>query len=157
MNPQSTILGPSGSKLVEFGSQKAWLLRQKGDVIASFQWMDIGHESGEPQACMCLFPANRTHETGAYVLPQEEAYRMATNKGNPTPHTMGAAFKYCSITGKFPDKSTVHRVMDVILENLPDLINMPNSQPLGLHAKKAIQGVEVSLKVNDKVAHEVLI
>jgi len=154
---QPSILGPSGNRMVEIGSQNSWLIRSKGDIVASFQWLDIGHESGEPQACMCLFPKHRTADTGTYALPQEDAWRFADNKGNPTPHLMGAAFKYCKATGKFPDKSTIHRVMDVILENLPDLINMPSSQPAELNQAKAIQGIEVSLKKDGKVIHEALV
>ena len=94
---------------------------------------------------------------GAYVLPQEQAWRFADNRGRPTQHLMGAAFKYCAATETFPDKSTIHRVMDIVLDGLPDLINMPSSQPSELDRKKTLQGIEVSLKIGDKTFHEAVV
>ncbi len=153
----SPILGQSGRPIVEFGSANAWLVRTKGDIVCSFQWMDIGDESGIPQAVMALYPVNRRMNGGAYVLPQEQAYRFADNKGRPTQHLMGAAFKYCSVTETFPDKSTIHRVMDIVLDGLGDLLKMPSDQPQTLAPVKQIRGIEAELKVNGQTIKEVLL
>jgi hypothetical protein len=154
---QSSILGPSGNRMVELGSQSSWLIRQKGDIVCTFQWLDIGDESGEPQPCMCLYPVNKRMESGAYVLPQSETYRFADTKGNPTPHLMGSAFKAATAMGFFPDKSTIHRIMDIVVDGISDLVKMPSYVPTEVTKKGPIQGIEVTLKAGDKVIHEALV
>lgn len=150
-----SILGPSGSQLVELGGERSWRTRVKGDIVVSFQWLDIGGEDPEP--CMCLFPANRRMDTAAYVIPQRHAHAYATSDGGATPQHVGTAFKAAIHMEFFPDKTTVHRIMDAIVENMPDLIEMPSDQPGALDIKRAILGIEATAKVNGRtVVSEVL-
>lgn len=142
------ILGNNGRRLVEFGGSRAWLQRTKNDIVCSFQWLDIGGE--EPSACMCLFPTTLRMNGGTYVIPQENAHAFGTPNGHPTPHLIGAAFKAAVQMGFFPDKTTVHRIVDVVIEGLPDLIRMPSSQPETLAIKRAVQGIEVNVGANGK-------
>ena len=151
----SSILGPNGSRLVEMGGERAWRVRTKGDIVVSFQWLDIGGE--EPEACMCLFPALRRMETGAYVIPQANAYAYATRDGGATEQHVGLAFKAAIHMGFFPDKSTIQRIMDAVVENIPDLIEMPSEQPGALNIKRAVMGIEATASVNGRtIVSEVL-
>jgi hypothetical protein len=151
MTTQS-ILGPHGTPMVELGGERAWLQRIKGDIVCSFQWLDIGLE--EPHPCMALFPAMRRMDTAAYVIPQRNAWAYATRDGNATPEHLGVAFKAALHMGFHPDQSTVHRIMDIIVEGIPDLVRMPSDQPASLHVARVLMGIEASAKVNGKVVKE---
>lgn len=152
----ASILGPSGSRMVAFGGNTAWKQFTKGDIAVSFQWINTATDD-EAQPCMCLYPANRRAEAGAYVLPQGEAWRMVNRNGNPTQHLMGAAFKAAYALGSFPDKSTVHRIMDIVWEYMPELVKMPSTAPEDLLVKAPVQGIEVTVKQNDKPIVEAVI
>ena len=156
MNTSSTVslLGPRGTPMVELGGDRAWLVRTKGDIVCSYQWLDIGEE--EPSACMVLFPAARRLDVQPYVIPQENAWRFADRNGHATPHAIKAGFVAACDMG-FPDRSTVHRIVDVILDGLGDLVRMPSSQPHDLHVERAVLGIEARGTINGHVvAEEVL-
>lgn len=148
----ASILGPSGMPMVELAGERAWLIREKGDLIISMQWIDCGGE--EPDPCMCIFPAARHMDTAAYVIMQRDSWAYATNRGDATPHLIGAAFKAALHIGMFPDKSTVHRIVDAVLENLADLIRMPSSQPASLDVARRTLGVEYRASVNGRTFTE---
>lgn len=152
----SGILGPKGSPMVEFGSTRAWRVYTKGDIVCSFQWIDIGHESGEAQPCMCLYKATPSADRGVYVIPADNAHAFATNKGGATEQLLGSAFKAAVQMGFFPDRFTVKRIIDVILDAMEDLIRMPTAQPAALDLKAPTMGIEVSVKQGDRVIHEAL-
>jgi len=151
----ASILGPNGQRMVELGGERAWLTRTKGDIVVSFQWLHIDELDREaPVPCMCLFPAVRHMDTAAYVIPQRNAYAYASNRGGQSPALVGLAFKACAHMGFFPDRMTVHRVMDIVLENLADLIKMPSEQPGALDIKRRVLGLEASARVNGKTLIE---
>jgi hypothetical protein len=148
----ASILGPRGTPMVELAGDRAWLKRTIGDFVCSFQWIDIGEET--PSACMALFPANRHMDVAAYVIPQRNAWAYADNRGEPTRDLVGAAFKAVVHMGLFPDRMTVKRVIDIIVEGLPDLVKMPSEQPQSLHVARALLGIEASAEINGKRFHE---
>lgn len=151
----ASLLGPNGQRMVELGGERAWLTRTKGDIVVSFQWMHIDEIDNEaPVACMCLFPAMRHMDTAAYVIPQRNAHAYATNRGGASPALLGLAFKACTHMGFFPDRMTVHRVMDIVLENLADLIKMPSEQPGALNIKRLVMGLEARATLNGKTLVE---
>lgn len=156
-----SILGMSGRPMVELGGTHAHKQFVKGDFVASLQWLDLGPQgAGDgPEPVLCLFPKLRRAETGAFVVPQAKAFEYCDSKGNPTPYLLGAAFKACLIMGFEPMKDTVHRVMDVICECLPDLVGMPSIVPDVVAARQAapVRGIEISAKVNGKVIKEAVI
>ena len=153
---QPLILGQNGQRMVAFGGPECWKVARKGDVAISFQWLDTGHESGEDQPCMCLYKANATSRSGAFVIPQEASYHYANRRGDPTAHLFAAAFKAAVQMGFFPDQSTVNRVVDIVVEYLPELVRMP-SAPVRPIKNPLTQGIEVALKLDGKTIHEALI
>jgi len=154
----ASILGPNGQRMVELGGERAYLTRTKGDIVCSMQWIQIDEVDREaPSACMCLFPAMRHMDTAAYVIPQKNAHAYATRDGGQSPALMGLAFKAAVHMGFFPDKSTVHRIMDIVLENIPDLIRMPSEQPGSLNIARLVRGIEAKATVNGKTFNEELL
>ena len=153
-----SILGPNGQRMVELGGERAWLQRTKGDIVCSYQWMHIDEiDRDAPIACMCLFPAMRHMDTAAYVIPQANAHVYAANDGAASPELAGLAFKAAVHMGFFPAKTTVHRIMDIVLDGLPDLIKMPSEQPNALEIKRALHGIEAKATVNGKTFNEALL
>lgn len=149
----SSILSVSGRKITEIGGEKVWDQRTKGDIVISFQWLMVGGK--EAQACMCLHPLiPKLDGGGAYAIPQENAYEYADANGNPTPHLLMAAYNAAVSMGFFPDKSTVFRIVDIIVDGLADLIRMPSDAPGAFDVDKIVSGIEATIKVNGRVMHE---
>ena len=154
----ASILGPNGQRMVELGGERAWLTRTKGDIVCSFQWLHVDEVDREaPVACMCLFPAVRHMDTAAYVVPQTNAWAYASSDGGPTPALAGLAFKAATHMGFFPDESTIFRIMDIVLEGMPDLVRMPSEQPGTLDIKRLVHGIEARATVNGKTFNETLL
>lgn len=155
------IIGTSGRPMVELGGTFVWRQFIKGDLVISFQWLDLREQgAGDgPEPVMSIFPAHRRVDTGAFVVPQAKAFEYLDSKGNPTPYLLGAAFKACVAMGSEPDKSTVHRIMDAIYEALPDLIKMPSAAPAEIanRQKRVVRGIEATATVNGHVVQEAVL
>lgn len=149
----ASVLGPSGSKFVELGGERAWLQRTIGEFTCSFQWLDLD-DGEEPQPCMCIFKASRMLDVVPYVIPQRNAYAFADKSGGPSPHAIGAAFKACVTMGTFPSNDTVRKLLDIIVEGIPDLIRMPSDQMVGLDVKRTFYGMEATAKINGRTVRE---
>lgn len=155
----ATILGPAGTPFVELGGERAWRQRVIGDIVVSYQWLDLralgdAAAEPEPEPCLCLFPAFRRLETGAYTIPQRNAYAYVDNRGNPTPQLLMSAMRAADTLGFDPnDRAAVKRMIDVIVEGIPDLIDMPSEQPGALGIKRAVRGVEVEVKAGGRAMH----
>lgn len=148
----SGILGPRGQNWVALGGERCHKQWVKGDIVATLQWLDIGKK--DPSACLVLFPATLKLDGGAYAIPQENAWEYADNKGNPTPHLLVAAHNATVSMGFFPDKATVFRVVDLIVEGLPELVRMPSDQPAAFDIKRAVHGIEATAKINGHIVHQ---
>lgn len=129
---------------VMLGGEKAWKVYQKGDIVCSFQWVN-----GEP--AMCLYPKNPSSlNPGAFVLPLESVFKYANSKtGAPTQHCIAQAAKAAEVMGFFVDRFTIHRIVDVIMDGLIDLIEMP-PEPTGLNAQDTRSVGELIIKVDGK-------
>ena len=152
----ASILGPSGSPMIELAGERAWITRTIGEFICSYQGLDL-QDGEDPQACMCIVRANRALDVVPYVIPQRNAFAFADNRGNPTPHALGAAMKAAITMGTFPAQDTVRKIVDIIVEGIPDLIKMPSDQPASLEVARMLLGIEAHAAVNGKtIAAEVL-
>lgn len=136
---------------VQFGGDTAWKKFKKGDICVAFHWVN-----DEP--AMVLYPANRLiHKAGAYIIPLESAYQYAHNNGHPDlVYMREATLKAASVMGfHSPDKHLLHRIIDVIVEYIPDLISMP-PVPVDMTIEKAVQENvgELSIKVDGETRFE---
>lgn len=148
----SGILGPRGQDWVALGGERCFKQWVKGDIVATLQWLDIGEK--EPAACLVLFPGTLKLDGGAYAIPQKNAWEYADSRGNPTPYLLTAAFNAAQSMGFFPDKTTVFRIVDIIVECMPELIRMPSDQPAAFDIKHAVHGIEATAKINGHVVHQ---
>lgn len=155
-----TLLGPSARPLVALGGANAWRQRTIRGVICSFQWLDLTEDGLEATTpCMCLFRPQAA-ERGAYVIPQVNAYQFANRQGGHTAHLATSAFAIAETLGfDIRDRSAIRLCMDIILEGLPDLVDMPSEPPASSDAivKSFLHGIEATARVNGRKVHEELL
>lgn len=158
-----TLLGPSARPMVALGGNNAWKQRTIQGVVSSFQWLDLsgyGSPFESANAAMCLFNPRRNMDRGAYVIPQQNAFLFGTREGNPTPHLATSAFAAAQQLGfDMRDRSAVRKIMDIIIEGLPDLILMPSTPPNSTEVivRDAVLGIEAVARVNGVKVHEELL
>jgi hypothetical protein len=156
------VLGPRGLPMVNLAGERSWKQFTKGDMVASLQWIDVQafdphFEHEGPQPCMCLFASHkRTIEQSAYVIPQANAFKYAKSNGTGFPPAFLMAVRNALIEMGFDanDKHAAHRLLDLVVECMPELIAMPSEQPKDLHVARQIAGIEVAVKVNGKTVHQ---
>lgn len=155
------ILGRSGRPMVCLGGQAAYRQYRKGDLVASLQYLDLGDKDRGPEPVMAIFKADVHSDAGAFVISARRAHEYADSRGNPTPDLMLASIRCCEALGMFPDRFTAARIVDLIVDGLPDLILMPtlpSQDTLDIIAPKAApQGIELTAKVNGKTFKEALL
>jgi hypothetical protein len=165
MDHTPTLLGPTARPLVALGGASAWRQRTIRGIVCSYQWLDLRAHGADdtPEnanaACMCLFRPGSMGR-GAYVVPQANAFHYGDNRGNPTPHLAKAAFLAAEQLGfDMRDKHAIQQVMTIILEGIPDLIDMPSEAPNHAETmvKRAVHGIEAVAKVNGKTVHSELL
>lgn len=145
--------------MVELGGERAWRQRVIGDVVCSYQWLDLRSAcdesaDGEPEPCMVLFPAFRRMDAGAYTIPMRNAYAYVDTKGNPTPQLLKSACLAAESLGfDMNDKHSITRMVDIICEGIPDLIDMPLEQPAALEVKRHNLGIEVTASAHGRAMH----
>ena len=153
----SSILTPRGQTWVEIGGERSWgEQRVQGDIAVSYQWLNIPGQR-DPQPCMVLFPTVMKMDGGAYAIPQANAHEYGDRRGNPTPYLLTAAYNAAQTMGFFPDQFTVFRIVDIIIDALPDLVRMPSDQPARLDIKAPTIGIEATAKVNGQAIHQEVI
>lgn len=158
-----SLLGPRGMPLVELGGERAWRQYTKGDMVCSLQWLDLQSQDeafpeAGPIACMVLYHAFRRLETGAHVIPQRYAYLYGASEGKPTFHFFRAVCDACETLGfDRNDKAAQHRMMDLVIGAMPDLILMPSEQPGALEVQRHRLGIEVTVKAAGKTLHSEVI
>lgn len=135
--------------MIELGGAKAWQVKVKGDVVIAYHWVN-----NEPAMCLYKKGAMMVNRPGSYVIPLESAFKYADSKtGMPTPYAVQQAAKAAEVMGFFPDRSTVTRIVDAILDGLIDLIEMP-PEPAGLNRKDTDAVGEILIKVGGKTIKE---
>jgi hypothetical protein len=146
------ILDITGKKMVMLGGEHVWRQRITGDVVSEFKWID-----GEPH--MILYRAVPTTKTGAYLIDMNDAHKYADSRsGGPSPTLMQDAIAACKAIGFYDDKFAVMRVMDIILDGLPDLLAMPPEPKASEIANRPTTGNdEISIKVNGQTVIEAVV
>lgn len=131
------------------GGPKAWKVRQHGDIGVSFQWVN-------EEPAMILFPALRSLPgAGAYVIALSVAHKYADSKsGEPTPYLVRQSVAAATQLGFSPtDTFAARKLAGIIVDSLPDLIDMP-PEPTGLNEAQQRTIGELAIKVDGKTVHE---
>lgn len=104
------------------GGEKAWKKYRRGDIGIAFHWVN-------EEPTMVLFPINRPG-AGAYALGLSSLHRYVQSNGYPDLETLiPAAHKAAEVMQLAPTKTTLHAIVDAVLDAAPDLVDMPPAQP----------------------------
>lgn len=98
---------------------KAFLTRQHGDLLAVYTWVDS-------ERALILIPAYRKGASW-YIIKDSAAYKY-DNDGYLTRQCRIAA----EVLGMEPSPNNWFKLANVIIEGLPDLIEMPSAPDPGL-------------------------
>lgn len=123
---------------VLIGGDQAYLQRVIGDFVVSYQWVN-----DEP--AMIIWPKiKRTLTNGAFVLALSSAYKY-----DDPQYLIVQSIEAVKYLGFEPLKSTVHKMADIIIEGLPDLVMMPPAKPMEKPKNQEIAG-EMIIKVDGR-------
>lgn len=134
---------------VQIGGSKAWKVRSHGDINVSFQWVN-------EEPAMILFPARRTLPgAGVYVICLSAAFKYADSKtGGPTPYLVRASMAAAQQLGFMStDTFAARKIAEVIVDSLPDLIDMP-PEPQQFNQEQAQAIGEMAIKIDGQTVHE---
>ncbi|MBP6733360.1 MAG: hypothetical protein KA142_01470 [Chromatiaceae bacterium] len=134
---------------VLIGGERAWRKRRLGDLGVAYQWVN-----GEP--AMILFPATRpAYRAGAFVICLSAAHRYAGADGHPNlGYAIPQAYDAARVMGLSLERGTVRKIIDAIVEGLPDLVEMP-PEPIWAKDDKPMPVVgELSVRQGGRVVIE---
>jgi hypothetical protein len=128
------------------GGEKAWKIKQYGDVVASFQWVN-------EEPAIILFPRKKQAFTrGAFVVALSALHQYVNSDGYPnTDYLIPQSAKAADFMGMEVTQFSVKQIADAILDSAEDLVRMP-PEPPGMTEKQHNQAVgEAKIMVDGKV------
>lgn len=109
--------------------------------VVIFSYADINGNS-VPVMALC-----GKRSKSSYLIPLDNAHQFADSiSGEPTDYLMMAAFTIARVLNLGTDRFIVHEICDAIVDNLPDLIEMPPAPQITqkqLLAKAEQQGLVI--------------
>ena len=135
------------------GGDRAWRRFRKGDIAVALHWVN-----GEP--AMVLFPAHmtesRVRRIVPFVIPLSVGHEYVASDGHPNlMRALQGATEAAICLGMQPELSVVHRIIDAIVEAIPDLVAMP-PEPTALQRVDQGPAVgELSIKVDGQTVKEI--
>jgi hypothetical protein len=121
--------------------RKAHLVRHHGEIMAIFTWIN-------QERAMVLVASRRPPGSPWYCIMESAAYLYADESGNPTRRLIESAAKASEVLCLNQTNYAVKKIVDIIVDGLPDLIKMPSAPPNEL-AKHAIG--EMQLRANGEL------
>lgn len=119
------ILGPNGKSYTVVGGDAAFRKFWKHDIAVSMQWYTNEDEWLDEEPCMFISCPSRSK--AAYIIPLRDLHQFVTGAGNyDARNAAEVALRIANHIGVDPtSRSSMHAIMDVLYENLPDLLKMP--------------------------------
>lgn len=147
---RSTLLHASGREMVALGVNSFRIFR-KGDLIVELKWVN-------EEPVMLLYKQTLGTNSTAYMLEHKDAYQYAQSDGNATKDmVIRLAANAARALGAEHDKDTRIRIMDAILNFMPDLLMMPPPPKQIVLADQPTGENELSVKVNGVTVAEAMV
>lgn len=102
--------------------RKAYRVRQHGQITAIYTWMRLPDET-EPERVLILLATHRSAKNPWFIIREPLAHVYGTDDAQ----LMASAVRACHVLGIEPSRTAAGRVASIILEGLPDLIEMPSA------------------------------
>lgn len=148
---KSSIMHPAGHQMVMLGGD-VYDQRKTGDIISEFKYVD-----GEP--VMLIYKNTLGRNSKAFMIEMTDAYLYAQSNGAPTKRLVNTlCFGAAKALDSLYDKATVHRLIDVIVDGLADLLKMPpEPKELEIANRPSSGNDEISIKINGQTVIETVI
>lgn len=124
--------------------------KKYGDFVVFFKHIEFKDNQGRMEPCMII---RSPRYKRSFIIPMENAHLYADSiSGEPTKELVMLAVTVAKCIGIGDSKSNCYRVASAIVDNLPDLIEMPPHE--GVTQKdieRKAEKSELVLTVNDQV------
>ena len=148
---RSQLLHASGKRMVMLGGD-VYDQRTKGDVIYECKWVD-----GEP--VLLIYKRTLGSNSPAYMIEMADAHKFALSSGYATKELMS---KYCfeaaKAVGSEHDKATIFRMIDVIVDGIDILLQMPpEPKEIEIANRPSSGNDELAIKIDGKTVIETVV
>lgn len=146
------VLDISGKPMVMLGGEYTALRHVSKGIVTEYTW-----RGGEP--VMILFKESVATKQGAFLIELKDAFNYANSNGHMSTDLIKHAIQAAAALGYDPnDKFAVRKIMDTILDGLPDLVAMPPCPEELAKREQVGQGRnEMTLKLDGKTILEGLV
>lgn len=143
-----------------WGGPKCYRRRRFKDFMIFFEWFDPEKmEVGQGEPTLVITRAHRfalSGNRGSVLIPLNAAYKYADSKsGGPTRWMAEFAVGACHELGLEPSPLNAHKIIDAVVEHLPDLLRMPPApHPDKFASRQAAPAGELEVLVDGKTVLE---
>lgn len=123
--------------------------KRHGEVCTFYQYIETDYDKeGEP--CLCIGNNSRlAQKRRAWVIPLSEAHRYADSmSGGPTADLVETTIKISQMLHLAPSRQLYFKLVDIILDAIPELLRMPPRPPEDARAKIENAVERQGLKIN---------
>lgn len=106
-------------------TSKAHLVRQHGDLIAIYSWIN-------DERALILVPAYRKGAPWFCVM-ESASFSWDDEDPRNVPQVVRKSLKACEVLGIEPTPQNARRIAQIVIDGLPDLIRMPSAPPVEYH------------------------
>lgn len=132
----SPILTQDGKAVANFGGDLAWKQRTHRDYVVSLEWRRDPDRPKRTDGVMAIWSAHGV-DRGAWVITRRGIMKFCDSNNRPTRHAFEQAFEALPLLGRAPLQMEVNHLVDVVMEHVDDLVQMPSTPP---QVKQALRG-----------------
>jgi hypothetical protein len=125
----SPILTQDGKAVANFGGSQAWKTRPVKDYMASWEWRIDPDNPKRTDGVLVLWTSHGDPERGVWVISRRAAGLFSDPHNRPEPHAFKEAWEALPVLGRNQIKLEVHHLVDVLMDCIDDLVQMPRTPP----------------------------
>jgi len=145
----SPIVTQDGRAVVNFGGDLAWKQHTHRDYVVSLEWRRDPDNHKRTDGVMCIWPAHGT-DAGAWVITRRGIMLFCDSNNRPTRHAFEEAFKALPLLGRAPLQMEVNHLVDVVMDHVDDLVQMPSTPPKVREALREAPMFEIIRRDGDR-------
>jgi hypothetical protein len=107
--------------------------RRFGDILVRFHYINLTPQEigAEHEPAIFVTRPEWSGAHSAYVIPESTAHQWVSSgkQGGPSAHAIHESARIARMLGLTVDRRTVFRIVEAVLDCIPDLLDMPPWQP----------------------------
>lgn len=145
----SPILTQDGKAVANFGGDLAWKQHTHRDYVVSLEWRRDPDNRKRTDGVMCIWSAYGV-DRGVWVITRRGIMKFCDSNNRPTRHAFEQAFEALPLLGRAPLQMEVNHLVDVVMEHVDDLVQMPSTPPAKKEALRAEPMFEIIRRDGDR-------